>query len=411
MLKSLRLKLTVAFTGIVLTLYIMGACFAFLLFQSSLGRSMDVFLLELLSEIRPSVQLVDTTPTLKVWAMSAKKEHSAVLATVQLFDLQGKLLERYGPPGIDKLEAHSGRLSNEDDSVSVRTASQSLIHEDQPIGHLQVQVSMVQNDEAIEEIIRASLLAAPLLACLAALTGYFFCRILLTPVEKTMLLLRRFVADAGHELRTPVAVIEACVETNDALDTGENFPRAELSMIRESAARMRFLTADLIYLARFENPTKAIRKDDVLLNALVLKIIAEYQVLARNKQIHIDLETTEEYIVVRAEEESIRQLISNLVSNAITYSDAGGHIRVVLSLSEDKASIAVTDTGMGIDEKDLQTIFERFYRTDESRSRTAGGAGLGLSIVKAVIEAHRGSISVTSKVGEGSTFCVTLPQA
>lgn len=404
MLTKMRAKLALNFAYLVLCLYAVAGLASLGMFQHGMIRATESLLINSLTEIRPAVQIVGNKPTLKEWAQVASAENLPVLATVQVFDENHRVLEKYGPEGIPRLG--SGHMTT--DKLSVRSANQRIAHDQKNFGYLQVQVSTAPDDRAIAELAFAICVGIPIIAALVSLGGYFFAGQALKPVETTMRLLRRFVADAGHELKTPLSIIEASIETLDELHRSEGLPDTQIQMLRSASSRMRGLTADLMFLAKVEDPMYAFNKKLIDLNHLVEAVVDEYKPIADSNTVSLDL-TMGEKVTIFAEPESFRQLMSNLISNAIKYTDTGGSVKVGLAKDGLQAIITVSDTGIGIPANSLPNIFDRFYRVDASRSREAGGVGLGLSIVKAVTEAHGATVTVDSEVGRGTTFTVNVP--
>lgn len=403
----MRVKLALNFVLFVLLLYASGALAAVGLFKYGLNRAMDSSLMDLLAEIRPVVQInSEGKPSLKAWANIVQVEHLSVLATIHLFDREGKLVERYGPPGIPIIG--NGRFTSRDHKVQVMSLAAPVSRGGATFGTLEVQLSTVADERAISELIFSMVVAVPVLGLLVAFAGYIFAGMALRPVEKTMDLLRRFVADAGHELKTPLSIIEASIETLRALHEEKGIPSEETEMIRKASDRMKSLTGDLMFLAKVEDPMAPFNKVQLSLNELMEEVIAEYEPLAASGDIKLFMRQGDSDIKIFAEPESFRQLLSNLISNAIKYNDPGGTVNVQLKRDAQAVSIIVADTGIGIPQASLANIFDRFYRSDKSRSRAGGGAGLGLAIVKAVADAHDATISVSSEVGKGTTFVVSM---
>ncbi|MFN8658573.1 MAG: HAMP domain-containing sensor histidine kinase [Candidatus Obscuribacterales bacterium] len=400
----MRAKLALNFAYLVLCLYAIAGLASLAMFYHGMTRATESLLFNSLAEIRPAVKIVEQHASLKEWAAAASSEDLPVLATVQVFDQKNNLIEHYGPDGAPRLG--TGHLTTK--TVSVRSANQKIIHEGINYGTLQVQVSTAQDDRAIAELAFAICIGIPIIAALVSLGGYFFAGQALQPVETTMDLLRRFVADAGHELKTPISIIEACIETLQDMHQKEGLPDTQIQMLRSASTRMRGLTADLMFLAKVEDPMYAFDKRNIALDHLVASVVDEYKPLAETSNVSLDV-TTDEKVTIYAEPEAFRQLMSNLISNAVKYTDTGGSVKVGLSKDGIHAVITVTDTGIGIPQNSLPNIFDRFYRVDKSRSREAGGVGLGLSIVKAVAEAHGSLVIVNSEVGKGTTFTVTVP--
>jgi len=218
---------------------------------------------------------------------------------------------------------------------------------------------------------------------------------------------RQFTADVSHELRTPLTVIKGTAEVALRGKDPQEYAEA-LTTADGEVDRMSNIINALLTLARADAGQQQFETDTVNMKELVEDACATFTPLAAKKGISLDAEA-EESVEVYGDRERLRQLLHNLVANAVNYTPSGGAVTISLGKDGDWAKITVIDTGAGIPEDDLPHIFDRFYRVDSARSRGEGGAGLGLSIVKWIAEAHGGKIDVESEVGKGSTFTVWLP--
>ncbi len=225
-----------------------------------------------------------------------------------------------------------------------------------------------------------------------------------------------FVANVSHELKTPLSVIKACVETlleGAVVDPDHRGPFLE--RIAEQADRLHALILDLLSLARIESGTEAHAFQAVPLGPVVTACLERHRARAEaNKQLletDPPADTTQVEVTAWADEEAVHQILDNLVDNALKYTPAGGRIGVRWRLADGLVCLEVEDTGIGIPEQDLPRIFDRFYRVDKARSRELGGTGLGLSIVKHLVQAMHGTVRATSRLGQGTTFCIQLPRA
>ncbi len=407
MLKRMRVRLATYFVCLALILHLLGSATSIVLLSSILSNAMDTMLLELLAEIRPSVQIVGDHPSLVSWADRAKQQEFPILATIQLYDSKRNLEEEYGPTGIPILK--SGQLEDhgKGENRVVRSTFEPVVKEGKTIGFVQVQASAATNDHALEQALKSALLVMPLLVACVAAAGYWFAGVALRPVEETMRLLRRFVADAGHELNTPIAIIEASLETlHEVLK--EHDQDNLVDIIGKSASRMSELSSDLVFLARVEDPISAYPMTPVDVSKLVIEVAKDFEPLAKNKQIELKvLQQAELEIIGNAE--FLKRMLGNLLSNGLRYTDSGGQLSIATEQRSGLLDIHVSDTGIGIPPESVDHVFDRFYRVDKARARAAGGAGLGLSIVKAVVDAHGGEVKVTSEIGKGSKFTVSLP--
>ncbi|HEX2369460.1 MAG TPA: ATP-binding protein [Acidimicrobiia bacterium] len=210
-----------------------------------------------------------------------------------------------------------------------------------------------------------------------------------------------FVADASHELKTPVAAIQAAMETvQKAIDRDPATAKRLAAGAESSAARLGRIVGDLLDLSRLE--TEQISPEDVELSGLVAEVLDRAAPLAGERG--VTLESSLHPVKVSGQQSDLVLAVRNLVENAIGYTDRGGKVTVGLDEVDGGALLEVEDTGIGIPTRELPRIFERFYRVDASRSRNTGGTGLGLSIVRHVAQRHGGRIEVESELGSGSVF-------
>jgi two-component system OmpR family sensor kinase len=226
--------------------------------------------------------------------------------------------------------------------------------------------------------------------------------------------MRRFVADASHELRTPLTSIRGFAEL---YRQGAVPDRAELDRVmrrvEDEAARMGLLVEDLLLLARLDQQ-RPLAQEPVDLLEVAGDAVHDARVLDPDRAIELDLRGGGAPVVL-GDESRLRQVVTNLVTNALTHTPAGTPVSVSLEVTPgsdgdpDRVLLAVADQGPGMTEADRAKVFERFYRADPSRTRSAGGSGLGLSIVAALVAAHGGRVGVQSAPGEGSRFLVELP--
>ncbi|HXG62336.1 MAG TPA: heavy metal sensor histidine kinase [Planctomycetota bacterium] len=219
----------------------------------------------------------------------------------------------------------------------------------------------------------------------------------------------RFTADASHELRTPLSVILTQAELALRRERSPAEYREALEACLRAAQRMKAAVEGLLTLARADAGTLVLKRERVDLRKLLEETAAMLGPLALERRVAVTVSA--EAATVEGDPDRLREVFANLLSNAIRYNREGGRVEATLQAAGGEAVLTVADTGVGIPEKDRPHIFERFYRVDPARSREAGGTGLGLSIAKWAVEAHGGTISFTSREGEGTTFVVRLPAA
>jgi two-component system OmpR family sensor kinase len=220
--------------------------------------------------------------------------------------------------------------------------------------------------------------------------------------------LRRFVADASHELRTPITAIRGFAELHrQGAVTGEEKTKELIGRIENESKRMGSLVEDLLLLARLDQ-SRQMKSEPVNLSKLVSDAVESARAAGPNHPVNFNKSDDEIYAL--GDNDRIHQVVANLLANARTHTPVGTKIDVSIIQGEDGVRIRIADNGPGLSEKDQAQIFERFYRADASRVRTDGeGTGLGLSIVEAVMRAHAGQVSVESELGKGATFTLFFP--
>ncbi|MBI5802567.1 MAG: HAMP domain-containing protein [Verrucomicrobia bacterium] len=219
---------------------------------------------------------------------------------------------------------------------------------------------------------------------------------------------QRFLADASHELRTPLTVLRGEIEVALRRErTGQDY-REVLQSAREEIERLSRLTENLLALARADAGEGIAAREQVDVAALCHVVARKLSALSDLSGVAITVDAPDP-VLVHGDGVALERVLANLVENALRYSPRGEGVTLSVATEAAAAVVRVRDTGPGIPAEHLPHLFERFYRVDKARSREFGGAGLGLSIVQALIEAHGGSVSAASEVGQGTEFCVRLP--
>lgn len=218
-----------------------------------------------------------------------------------------------------------------------------------------------------------------------------------------------FVANVSHELKTPVTSLIGFTETllDGALEDKETC-RSFLEIIHDESQRLQRLIGDILDLSKIESRELPLQIETIDVSQFMRSTAdtLQSQIVQNDLTLHLHLPKT---LYVEGDKDRLRQIVVNLMTNAIAYTPHDGRIDVTVEAEGDNWWLKVADTGIGIPEEDLPRVFERFYRVDKARSRESGGTGLGLAIVKHLVEVLNGTIDVTSKVGEGTTFKLTFP--
>jgi len=230
---------------------------------------------------------------------------------------------------------------------------------------------------------------------------------MLSRLEESFSKQKQFLSDASHELRTPTSIIKSFCDVTLNRERNASDYRESIKKIGDTVNRMCDIINRILVISRMDNKTIQFKPVKIDLMDLMKDVKKLIEPSAVNKGIALSLEGVG--VVVKGDREGLTEVFTNIVENAIKYNRPSGKIDIGVNEYMGQAVVTVEDTGMGIPEGELDKIFDRFYRVDTSRGLTVG-SGLGLSIVRTIVEAHGGKVEVKSEVGKGSTFSVTLPK-
>lgn len=227
----------------------------------------------------------------------------------------------------------------------------------------------------------------------------------ITELKKLEQVRKDFVANVSHELKTPVTSLKGFAETllEEDAASDETIRKKFLTIIRKESERLEALISDLLELSKIENEKFQLNWQQVNLTELVKDTLTVLRERADQKRITLQL-TADDHTQIEGDPYRLKQIVMNVIDNAMTYSPKGSTVSISLEEREERVAFVITDSGIGIDSEEIPRIFERFYRVDKGRSRDSGGTGLGLAIVKHLTEAHKGHIEVSSQKGKGTTF-------
>ncbi len=264
--------------------------------------------------------------------------------------------------------------------------------------------------EVREDLISSLILVNGLLLIIAGISSYWLAKLTLQPIKNSYERQQRFLGDASHELRTPLSILQIELE-NELSSTINLIHKEQLASKLEEVQRMSKIVNDLLTLSRLDEDAVEVKNalKRVLLHKVIINIITRIQPLADSNTIVIHFIPSNQEIRLPLDEDLFSHALTNFIQNAIVYNKQGGSVTITTDTQDNESVITITDTGMGISEKDLENIFERFYRTDKSRSRKTGGTGLGLSIAYSAIDRMKGSVRIASEIGKSTTVVVRLP--
>mgnify|MGYP005749730245 CR=1 FL=1 len=216
---------------------------------------------------------------------------------------------------------------------------------------------------------------------------------------------REFLGNVSHELRTPISYLKGYSEAVDeGLITSDNY----VVTVKKETNRMNQLVHDLLDLAQLEGESYPINKEPVIISELLKEVVDRFQLELKEKNMEV-VWNLDEDVVVNGDQERLDQVLVNLVNNAVKYSLDNREIKLSIFADGDTGVFRIEDKGIGIPEKDLPYVFDRFYRVDKSRTRKSGGTGLGLSIVQQIVKKHDGEVKVKSELGKGTVVEVRIP--
>jgi two-component system, OmpR family, heavy metal sensor histidine kinase CusS len=450
---SIRWRLTLWNAAAMAVLLGSFAVLVYLMFRHVLFEQTEQQLQASLERLRTDPDLsIHPAGRLRYWVSEFKKHQNF---SCMVYRSDGTILERTEELPADRLPPKSAGSDSSSWLMQRRADErQQVLVEQVRAGDNEYTVALIaplgQVDHELDEVLAVLGMAGLMVLLLSALLAYWLARRALAPVdalrrtadaitaerldrrlavpnprdelgqlaqtinamivrlERSFAEIRRFTADASHELRTPVAVIRAEAEVALAHLPDPDGCRQLLGSIVEECGRLGRLTDQLLTLARQDAGHAKRLEERIDLAEVAGEVVETLRPLADVKGLRLETEM-EADVNVAGDPNQVRQVFINLVDNAIKYTPSGGTVTARVVRRQALVVVTVQDTGEGIAAAHLPHIFERFYRVDKARSREMGGSGLGLSIVRSIVEAHGGTVAITSQVGQGSTFTVTLP--
>jgi signal transduction histidine kinase len=334
---------------------------------------------------------------------------------VRFLDLNGQLLATAGenPTGLafERETTRQKPLTDQKGNRYHQVSLQLKTATGEPWGYLKVGRSLVEYDHHLHTIQGFLVWGLPIVMIVVGGTSWWLAGLAMEPVYLSYQQIQQFTADIAHELRTPITAIQATLETTLATDPSSEEVHSILQILKRQNYRLTHLIQDLLLLSRMDlQEVNQSQFQPCCLNDLVSDLVEEFAGSGINAGVQLSAEIrVKEQVWVEGEEDQLYRLVANLISNAIHYTPAGGTVQIILETDKQQAIIHVEDTGIGIAPAEQARIFDRFYRVDGARSRQRGGAGLGLAIAQAIAVKHQGSLTVESKLGEGSLFIVKFP--
>jgi two-component system, OmpR family, manganese sensing sensor histidine kinase len=357
---------------------------------------------------------------------------------LELFNPQGELLWSSLPAPLN-LPFHPnnhGETVQPEPEHWLRQITEPLQVKGQVVGWLRVSHPWFEVTKPTQQLMVDLLLGTSLMVSLVAASGWFLSRLAMAPIRESYQYLKQFTADASHELRNPIALIQTNVQVAlSGPDLNPQEQRQQLEVVERLTRRLGRLVDDLLFLARQDSGMVQPQDQPCPLDALLMEVIEEQRTVAQAKSVSLSLTIADamaedpisEPFTIKGDYDQLVRLFTNLVSNGLQYTPATGNVKISLKTSQRQSQpyvqIEVKDSGGGIPEAALAHIFERFFRVDPARAKPADwpigthttgtggtGTGLGLAIAQAIVLNHHGQIRAESVLEQGSTFTVWLPR-
>src|SRR5438874_348907 len=414
-LARLRLQLTAWYAGVLgLVLLVLGVGL-FLTVRRQMARHLDVSLRAAAAALEQAARIRETERTSAHGAVvDAVDELHIPERSLYLLDGDGRAIKP-APVPVRILEAAREAVQSQSgyrnlvapDGRELRIYAERFTG---TTGAPYIAAVVADRIELADEY--ASLIKTFGAAALAALLlvaggGYILVRKSTAPIERSMDQMRRFMADAAHELRTPITILRTRAEVALAQERETAQDAATFQAIEREAARVGGIVGDLLTLARADSGERPVAREPLYLDDLAAGAVDAVRALATSKGLTLEVGAFEEARIT-GDGALVRQLLLIVLDNAIKFTPAGGHVRLNVSVEDGRAAVVVSDTGIGIPADQLPHVFERFYRGDPAR-READGTGLGLAIARWIADAHHARIDIRSAPGTGTRVTITLP--
>ena len=319
-------------------------------------------------------------------------------------DTNGKYLDTLNNDEIvdERAQRYTSAIINDRKDTGMINSYQ-YYRASKPNGTIMILTDKSSEKEMLNQLKRTTFIVGIIALIVLSVLAYFLSKKSIQPIREAFDKQKQFVSDASHELKTPLTVIS----TNADVLEGEIGDNKWLNYIKSQTERMSVLVNDLLNLTRLENSNNELERRYFNLSKAIANTALpfECQAFESNKKFEVNIEDN---IMLNGSEKHIKQMAAIFIDNALKYSNDGGTIQVTLKRSGERKLFSVYNTGQGIKETDTEKIFERFYRSDESRNRATGGYGLGLAIAKSVADKHKFKIHVLNQPGKSVCFIVTM---
>lgn len=437
MFQATRRRLAIWYTVVTAVLLLLFASGFFLYVRSTLIERVDDTLNHVVEVVQRSLVLDPLPPGINAYRVNPEASFQSNAAASEVVEDDRIDLEWFSPEGellwstldlplnLPLHFNHQGETVQFDADHWLRQITERLEVNGIVVGYLRVSHPWFEVSKPTQQLMIDLVLGTSLMVGLVAASGWFLSRLAMEPIQQSYQYLKQFTADASHELRNPIALIQTNVQV--ALTTPQTTPqeqRRQLEVVERLTRRLGHLVDDLLFLTRQDSGIAQPQFQLCPLDALLMEVVQDQQMLAQTHQISLKLEIGDSFspepepFSLAGDYDQLLRLFINLVSNSMQYTPAGGKVEVdlegVLYHGSPYLQVQVKDNGCGIPAEALPLIFDRFYRVDPARSKLTPnshlGTGLGLAISRGIVQTHQGQIRVESSPKQGTTFTVLLPQ-
>jgi two-component system, OmpR family, manganese sensing sensor histidine kinase len=422
MFQTTRRRLALWYTAVTAVLLLVFASGFFFYVRTTLIERIDDTLNHVAEVVQRSLVIQAEGNQIRVNVEASFRDNSISLEDdhidLEWFDAKEKRMwSTFAEPIDVPLHANSnGETVRLSDTQLLRQVTEKVQIGPQVLGYLRVSHPWFEVTKPTRQLFLDLSAGTAIMVGIVAAIGWFLSGLAMKPIRDSYQRLKQFTADASHELRNPIAIIQTNVQV--ALSDPDPDPQTQryhFQVVERLTRRLGKLVDDLLFLARQDSGIVQAQVSTIALDELLDEVLEEQGMVAAEKDISLTLKSDGQLdYLLHGDRDQLSRLFTNLVSNAVQYTPKEGTI--TLELAQIKRSngsalqVKVMDTGIGISEEDLPKLFDRFYRVDPARTKATGGSGLGLAIAQAIVENHHGQIHVESQVNEGTTVTVVLPQ-
>ncbi len=415
MFQATRRRLALWYTTVTAVLLLVFASGFYFYVRSTLIERIDDTLNHVAEVVQRSLVIQAIGDQVSVNVEASFRDNSISLEDdhidLEWFDAKGQQLwSTFAEPlSIPMHVNHDGETVHVSDTQLLRQVTEKVQIGNRVLGYLRVSHPWFEVTKPTRQLVLDLSVGTAIMVGIVAAIGWFLSGIAMQPIRESYQRLKQFTADASHELRNPIAVIQTNVQVALS-DPDPQIQQQYLQVIERLTQRLGKLVDDLLFLARQDSGIVQPQRTALALDDLLDEVLEEQGITTADKELSFKVDRTSEYWL-QGDRDQLSRLFTNLISNAIKYTPEQGEITVELVATKAGLQTKVIDTGIGIPEGAIAKLFDRFYRVDPARTKATGGSGLGLAIALAIVENHHGHIQVDSQVNQGTTVTVTLPQS